>query len=77
MSNTKVERNTFVPNYWIFVPLLYIAAVSVDLINIAQSTKACKMFASERHPVHCLQQQLSHKDLGIPDSYYLNHNKAM
>lgn len=29
MNNTKVEQNTFVPDYWIFVPLVYIAAVIV------------------------------------------------
>jgi hypothetical protein len=35
-----MDQNTFVQNYWIFVPLLYIAVASVyDLIDITQSAK--------------------------------------
>jgi hypothetical protein len=50
MSNTKMEQNTFVPNYWIFVPLLYIAVASVyDLMDIIRLPRESKIFAAEKN----------------------------
>jgi hypothetical protein len=48
-----MKQNAFVQNYWIIVPLLYIAVASVyDRIDISQQLRKSKIFAAEKKFVH-------------------------